>query len=100
MKSGPGVIQMLPHPDEIVEPLPGIDYENLMLGPGDGSVTKHSFLARDEIQGEFVSSGNFPIEYAVFVCEKHKHLTGNITFQENLLNSLLIPNGPRRKEKF
>jgi len=33
-------------PGEIANPLPGVDYDRLMLEPGDGTVTKASLLAR------------------------------------------------------
>ncbi len=32
-------------------------------------------------------------EYAFFLCEKHNALTGNISFQDNLLHSLLDADG-------
>ena len=34
------------HPNEIRNPSPGVDYERMMLEPGDGTVTKSSLLAR------------------------------------------------------
>ena len=78
-------------PEEILNPLPGIDYERLMLDPGDGTVTKASLLARQTIDPSVARHkySFFPVDYPVFLCEKHTHLTGNIDFQNNLLHALL-----------
>lgn len=78
-------------PEEIVNPLPGIDYESLMLEPGDGRVTKASLLARQTIDPTVARHkySFFPMDYPVFLCEKHTQLTGNIDFQNNLLHALL-----------
>ncbi len=82
-------------PEEIFNPQPQVDYHRLMLEPGDGSVTKPSLLARNSLdtssadQGE----GSFPLAYSMFLCEEHSQLTGNISFQDNLLNVLLIQKG-------
>jgi hypothetical protein len=78
-------------PDEIVNPLPGIDYEALMLEPGDGRVTKASLLARQSLDPTVARHrySFFPVDYAVFLCERHTRLTGNLDFQNNLLHALL-----------
>lgn len=62
-----------------------------MLEPGDGTVTKASLLARESLdpsvpRNKWVS---FPLDYPIFLCESHYHLTGNATFQDSLLNTLL-----------
>lgn len=31
----------------------------------------------------------FPLDHTIFLCEKHNILTGNVNFQDNLLNELL-----------
>jgi hypothetical protein len=31
----------------------------------------------------------FPVKYPVFLCEDHTKLTGNISFQDNLMHALL-----------
>ena len=31
----------------------------------------------------------FPLKFAFFLCEKHDALTGNLSFQDNLLHALL-----------
>jgi len=77
------------HPRQIVDPIEGIDYERLMLEPGDGKVTKSSLLARDSLDPTAVESGDFRIDYEFFVCEKHSRLAENVTFRDNLLNILL-----------
>jgi hypothetical protein len=63
-----------------------------MLEPGDGIVTKPSLLARSSLESSPVSTteGAFPLAYTMFLCERHSQLTGNISFQDNLLNVLLI----------
>jgi len=76
-------------PEEIANPLPGVDYTSLMLEPGDGTVTKSSLLGRDVFDATKRMGGLFPIDYSVFLCEKHFRLAGNTTFRDNLLNILL-----------
>jgi len=78
-------------PDEIVNPLPDIDYDSLMLEPGDGRVTKASLLARQSTDPTVARHeySFFPMDYPIFLCERHTRLTGNIDFQNNLLHALL-----------
>lgn len=78
-------------PDEIVNPLPDMDYERLMLEPGDGRVTKASLLARRSVDPTVARHeySFFPVDYPVFLCERHIRLTSNIDFQNNLLHALL-----------
>lgn len=75
-------------PQEIRNPVAGVPYETLMIEPGDGSVTKASLMARDSLDPAGART-DFPIAWATFVCERHDELTGNPTFQDNLLNVLL-----------
>ena len=79
------------YPDEVTDPRPGVDYERLMLEPGDGVVTKASLLARQALDPtvERHRFSFFPMNYAFFLCEKHNALTSNINFQDNLLHNLL-----------
>ncbi len=79
-------------PDEVVRRIEGVDYDRLMLEPGDGRVTKPSLLARNALDPSLPDSGPqmFPIAYSVFLCEEHSRLTGNASFQDNLLNILLL----------
>jgi hypothetical protein len=51
-------------------------------------VTKASLLARDGLAVSPNAKGDFPIEYAVFICADHNELPANITFRDNLLNIL------------
>ncbi|MDH3613157.1 MAG: hypothetical protein OEU90_01490 [Gammaproteobacteria bacterium] len=78
-------------PEEIVNPLPGIDYESLMLEPGDGRVTKASLLAKRSVDPTVARHeySFFPMDYPIFLCERHTRLTGNLDFQNNLLHALL-----------
>jgi hypothetical protein len=84
-----GIVRLLPN--AIKAPEPGIDYSRLMLEPGDGEVTKPSLLARQSLDPTESRSEDvfFPLAYAFFLCVDHEHLTGNINFQDNLLNVLL-----------
>ncbi len=78
-------------PDEVHNKVDGIDYEALMMEPGDGTVTKASLLARQTIDPTIPRHrySDFPLDYAFFLCESHSRLTGNINFQDNLLHVLL-----------
>ena len=84
-----GKVRIRLHPDEVTARVPGVDYERLMLEPGDGRVTKASLLARDTLDPEAPQPGFFPIAYAVFICREHASLPSDITFRDNLLNVLL-----------
>ena len=86
---GHAVVRLLPN--AIQTPEPGVDYSRLMLEPGDGEVTKPSLLARQSLDPTVSRSDDvfFPLAYAFFLCVDHEHLTGNINFQDNLLNVLL-----------
>jgi pimeloyl-ACP methyl ester carboxylesterase len=65
--------------------------EQTMLEPGDGRVTKPSLLARESIDPSAPRQEEsfLPIAYYFFLCEEHDQLTGNVSFQDNLLNVLL-----------
>ncbi len=75
-------------PKQIRHPQPGVDYAGLMIEPGDGSVTKASLLARDSLD-HGSAHGDFAVAWSTFICERHEDLTGDATFQDNLLNALL-----------
>ena len=83
-------------PREVVAPLPGVDYDRLMLEPGDGVVTKASLLAREALDPTVPRHrySFFPMRFAFFLCESHDRLTGNINFQDNLLHALLSADEP------
>ena len=78
-------------PDEVKNRVPGVDYDRLMLEPGDSTVTKASLLGRVTLDPSVARHeySFFPARYPVFVCEDHEHLTQNLTFQDNLLHFLL-----------
>ncbi|MGH8539361.1 MAG: lipase family alpha/beta hydrolase [Stenotrophobium sp.] len=84
------------YPDEVRHRVPGVDYTRLMLEPGDGEVTKSSLLARQSLDPTVPRNQYlfFPLAYAFFLCEQHDQLTGNINFQDNLLNILLAREHP------
>jgi len=74
--------------DQIAAPITGIDYDRLIHDPGDGVVTRSSLMGRapadevvDAVPLEFVQS--------LFLCDAHQYLTGNLSFQDNLLFTLL-----------
>ncbi len=79
------------HPDDITQPVADVDYNKLLLEPGDGSVTKASLLGRNTLDPSVKRHKHsfFPLDHAVLLCENHNSLTSNLNFQDNLLNTLL-----------
>jgi pimeloyl-ACP methyl ester carboxylesterase len=88
------------YPDQIRTRVPGVSYRDLMLEPGDGSVTKPSLLARETLDPSAPQTEDsfIPIAYWFFLCEHHDRLTGNVNFQDNLLNVLLTRSLPWEME--
>ena len=86
-----GESQLRLRPEQIRHPVPGVDYAALMLEPGDGAVTKASLLARESLDPSVPRHpwSSFPLDFAFFLCERHDRLTGNLSFQDNLLQVLL-----------
>jgi pimeloyl-ACP methyl ester carboxylesterase len=86
---GESLIRM--NPSEVTQPVEGVDYDALLLEPGDGSVTKASLLGRNALDPSIQRHKyiHLPIEQSFFLCESHESLTGNLNFQDNLLNTLL-----------
>lgn len=78
-------------PSQVIQKYDGINYEQLMLEPGDGHVTKSSLLARVKLDptAPRPKTSFFPIKYKILLCESHRTLTSNIAFQDNLLDILL-----------
>lgn len=78
-------------PKDVRRKVAGVNYERIMLEPGDGTVSKASLLARQSSDPTIARHrySFFPLGYAFFLCEDHSTLTGNISFQDNLLNALL-----------
>ena len=83
-------------PSQIKAPRSDVNYEELMLEPGDGRVTKPSLLARETLDPSAPQHEDsfLPVAYAFFLCEHHNSLTSNINFQDNLLNVLLTRHLP------
>ena len=77
--------------EDIARPVPGVDYEALMCEPGDLVVTRSSLLGRRtlNVAAPRAEIESLTIANTVFLCEEHRHLTGNPSFQDNLLNALL-----------
>jgi hypothetical protein len=78
-------------PGDIDNPVRGLDYQILMLEPGDGTVTKASLLNRDILDPTAPRHKylHFSPASVFFICARHELLTANITFQDNLLQALL-----------
>jgi pimeloyl-ACP methyl ester carboxylesterase len=78
-------------PSQIKRPKAGINYQALMMEPGDGTVTKASLLARNVLDPTAPQHkySFFPLDYPYFLCEEHSTLTSNINFEDNLLHILL-----------
>lgn len=87
--SGKTVVRVWP--SRVSHRVKGVDYERLMLEPGDGKVTKSSLLARNTLDPAVARQWyvDFPLDYPLFLCEKHERIPGNIFFQDNLLHILL-----------
>jgi hypothetical protein len=68
-----------------------LEIDPVSLEPGDGIVTKASLLACESLDSSVTRHRyiDFPLDYPLFLCEKHDALTGNETFQDNLLHALL-----------
>jgi len=86
---GQSMVRMFP--EEITQPVDGVDYDALLLEPGDGSVTKASLLGRNTLDPSVKRHKyiHVPIKQSFFLCVSHNSLTGNLNFQDNLLNTLL-----------
>ncbi len=68
-------------PKDVVNKVPGVDYDYLMMAPGDGLVTRDS---QDASQYSFL-----PLRQSFFLCERHEFLVNNLYFQNNFLYFLL-----------
>jgi len=92
--NGESVLRL--YPGDVQMRLPGIDYEKLMLEPGDGRVTRPSLFARESLDPSVPRHrySFFPLGHSILLCESHDSLTGNISFQNNLLNILLTRDQP------
>jgi hypothetical protein len=64
-------------PSQVLQKYDDVNYEQLMLEPGDGYVTKSSLLARVNLDPTTPrpESSYFPIKYKILLCENHMTLT-------------------------
>jgi pimeloyl-ACP methyl ester carboxylesterase len=78
-------------PKGIGSAMPHVDYAALMFQPGDRVVTRQSLLGRCRSVDGVTCKGppDLRIEHSVFLCGEHQSLTGNASFQNNLLYTLL-----------
>ncbi len=76
---------------EVAGKAPGVDYDRLLLEPGDGLVPRNSQVAKlaDDKGSMPGRSPFFSSVQTFFLCESHEQLTGNPYFQNNLLYFLL-----------
>lgn len=84
------------HPGDVVARIPNPRHAELMIEPGDGLVTKPSLLGREQLDPTVARHpyAFFPLAYSLLLCEEHHHLTGNVSFQNNLLDVLLSRERP------
>ena len=81
---------------DVVNPVPGVDYERLINEPGDTVVTRDSLMGSNSkpLRPGFAPIAELSIAHSVFLCERHQFLTGNAVFQNNLLHTLLNLESP------
>ena len=80
-------------PEQILRPVPGVDYESLMFEAGDGSVTLSSLLSRQNLSHEvpaFEQAGLEP-DRSLLVCAQHDGLTSNDELLDAMIEYLLAP---------
>jgi hypothetical protein len=72
-----------------------VDYKDLIHDPGDAVVTRDSLLGRSGHGLQLISGYDAPpaltVSCTVLLSEQHQFLTGNPTFQNNLLHTLFNP---------
>lgn len=92
--AGESVVRL--HPGDVTTQVKNSNYADLMVEPGDGLVTKPSLLGRERLDPTVARHPHafFPLAYSMFLCEEHHRMTGNISFQDNLLNVLLSRERP------
>lgn len=81
--------RLVVRPEEVQARVEGVDYERLLLQPGDGLVTRDSQLGRGRVPGMGAAYDTFPFAQSFFLCEQHDQLSVNPYFQNNLLYFLL-----------
>jgi hypothetical protein len=76
-------------PEDVRNPMRGVNLDSLFYGPGDGEVTKSSLLGDVPATVGRESHTDLPYALSGFICEEHMRLVQNVTFRDNLLNFLL-----------
>ncbi|MGH8129717.1 MAG: esterase/lipase family protein [Steroidobacteraceae bacterium] len=78
-------------PEQILLPTPGVDYESLMFEAGDGSVTKSSLLARQDLKPEVPRHEQESLKTGqdLFICARHDELASKGEFLDKLIRYLL-----------
>jgi pimeloyl-ACP methyl ester carboxylesterase len=84
-----GVQRLVVRPEDVRARVDGVDYERLLMQPGDGLVTRDSQLGRGRVEGVGSAYDSFPFAQSFFLCERHDQLSVNPYFQNNLLHFLL-----------
>ena len=80
-------------PEQILVPVPGVDYESMMFEGGDGSVTHSSLLSHQHMGSEVPrhEQESLETERSLLVCARHDALTSNDVLLDSLIEYLLAP---------
>ena len=80
-------------PEQILVPVPGVDYESMMFEGGDGSVTQSSLLSLQHMGSEVprYEQESLETERSLLVCARHDALTSNDVLLDSLIEYLLAP---------
>ena len=80
-------------PEQILVPLPGVDYESMVFEGGDGSVTHSSLLSHQHMDGDVPrhEQESLETERSLLVCARHDELTSNDVLIDSLIEYLLAP---------
>ncbi|HKY33006.1 MAG TPA: hypothetical protein VJV23_10745 [Candidatus Polarisedimenticolia bacterium] len=89
-----GQVETITRLEKVPDKLQSAQVRRLMSEPGDGSVTRASLLARHDGKAP-----GLDLDYSLFLCDRHRNLTENITFQDNLLQFLLYGRGEQAVEE-
>ena len=90
-QNGEAVARLLP--EQILHPLPDVDYDELMFEPGDNSITTESVAGRygshAALQPDETAAGE--LGQPSFVCEVHEGVTSNDRVLDGVLRHLMSP---------
>ena len=80
-------------PEQLLVPLPGVDYESMLFEGGDGSVTQSSLLSHQHMGHDVPrhEQESIEAERSVLVCERHDALTSDDVLLDSLIEYLLAP---------